>query len=431
MNWVLRMEVERQKEDRQEMIATSNTCQEVNLVTLQSVREYLALLWERYQWLKLREEKGEVLDEICRNLKVHRKTANRWMRGKKPPGRGRERGKSFPRKRYSAEATEHLRRLWRQMGYIGSTRIKAALPDWLNHYDCSSEIKIELVTMSASTIERKLKKDKAELRRRMNTGTRRGKTIVTQIPLRDLGVTPEEPGHCEIDTVAHCGDSMSGSFIWTLTVTDIVSGWTECEAIKDKTGVDVRLALEAIEERLPFRLRALYSDNGSEFLNHDVLNCFAKRPGRQETLLFFRGRPYRKNDQCFVEQKNFTHVRQAFGYDRLSGKVALNKMNTIYAKEWRLLQNFFLPQARLLEKTRIGSRLMRRMDVPKTPYQRLLDHPKVSEEIKSKLRSERENMNPFELRKRLTKKLRDFARFLKYPWTTPFRGKFHDDPSKK
>ena len=333
------------------------------------------------------------------------------------------------RRVYSDWASEHLKRLWPKMGYLGSVRLKGALPDWLPHYeDCDVEIKSELLRMSARTIERLLKEEKAALRRRLNTGTKRAKLIVTQVPLRDFDFAADTPGHIEADTVAHCGDSLSGSFVRTLTAVDLAVGWTECEAIETLNGVRVKAALESIESRLPFAFRGLYTDNGMEFINRDIVTNFAKKESREVEMR--RGRPYKKNDQARVEQKNYTHVRQAFGYDRITGHVAVGMMNAIYQKEWRLLQNYFWPQTRQVSKVRIGSRIKRKLDAPKTPYQRLLDHPAVTPDIKSRLLAEREGLNPFELRRKLAQKLKIFARYLSDPWHTAYRGKYHDNSSK-
>jgi hypothetical protein len=397
-------------------------------VGLDAVRQYIALLWRRYQSLKCREDKSIVLDELCRNLQIHRKSAIRLMTAESVPTL--RRSPAARRFVYSEWAKEHLRRLWRKMGYLGSVRLAAALPDWLPHYgECTVEIKGELLAMSARTIERILRDDKAALRRRMNTGTKRAKLLVTSVPLRDFDFTPGTPGHVEADTVCHCGESMSGAFARTVTVVDLACGWTECEAIETVSGAAVRSAFEQVEKRTPFAFLGLYTDNGGEFMNNDVLVHFAKKDGRE--LPVRRGRPYRKNDQARVEQKNFTHVRQAFGYDRITGRVAINMMNTIYRNEWRQLQNFFWPQTRVVEKKRIGSRIVRRLDAPKTPYQRLLDHPDVPAEVKSRLLAERERLNPFELRRSLAKKLNNFARYMKTQWLTPYRGKYHDTMSKE
>jgi hypothetical protein len=401
--------------------------QGVNLVSLDAIRQYIALLWRRYQRLKIRQEKSEIIDEICRNLEVHRKSALRLMNARDAPKLVRSKGTRS--RRYSDTAREQVRFLWRKMGYIGAVRMKAALPDWLPHYQgTDDDVKLELLRMSPSTIERLLKEDKAQLRRKMNTGTKRGKLIVTQVPLRDFDFAPKEPGHIEADTVAHCGGSLTGSFVRTVTTTDIVTGWTECEAVEALTGVAVKEAFETIERRLPFSLKGLYFDNGSEFINKDVITNFAKGDGRD--IPAKRGRPYRKNDQARVEQKNYTHVRQAFGYDRINGRVAVNHMNTIYRKEWRLLQNFFMPQTKVISKQRFGSKLVRKLDKPKTPYQRLLDHPEVPTDVKTQLLRARETLDPFELRRGLAIKLRKFARYMTDQWVKGFRGKYHDDPSK-
>lgn len=407
-------------------VATHPAFRRVTLVSLDAVRQYIALLWRRYQSLERREEKSVVLDELCRNLRIHRKSAIRLMTAEAVP---RLRRSSASRSGvYSDWAKEHLARLWRKMGYLGSVRLKAAIPDWLPYYEeCSDDIKGELLRMSARTMERLLKEEKAALQRRLNTGTRRGKLIVTQVPLRDFDFTPDTPGHMEADTVAHCGDSMSGKFVRTLTTVDLTVGWTECEAMEPLNGDNVRKALEQIEPRLPCPFLGLYTDNGMEFLNDDVINDFANKKDREVKIDMRRGRPYKKNDQARVEQKNYTHVRQAFGYDRITGRVAVKLMNDIYRNEWRLLQNYFWPQARVKSKQRIGSRRVRKMDTPKTPYQRLLDNPTVNPEVKNRLVKERESLNPFELRRGLARKLRTFARFLAIPWGS-HRGKYHDDP---
>ena len=394
-------------------------------MSLEAVREYLALLWKRYQVLSSREERSIVLDEICRNLKIHRKSAIRLMKAAQVPKKKRGPTQA-PKRRYSEECREHVKKLWRQMGYIASIRVKAAFPDWIPHYqDCTDLVKEELIRISASSIERILKPERAVLQRRFNTGTRINKKIVTQIPIRNLSFTPKEGGFLESDTVCHCGDSMSGSFIRSLTAVDLCFGWTEVEALEKTNGQSVKEGLKEIESRMPFDLKGFFADGGSEFWNHDVVDGYIKK---FEELEYGRGRSYRSNDQAHIEQKNDTHVRRVFGYDRISGKVAANMMNNIYRKEWRLLQNFFLPQSRLVEKKRIGSKVIRRMDVPKTPYQRILEANNVDPDIKTELLKQRETLNPFELRAKLTKKLKVFARYLKDEWTNPFYGKYHDKP---
>jgi hypothetical protein len=248
-----------------------------------------------------------------------------------------------------------LKSPWRKAAAGGaSIRPKSALPEWVGYYqgkNFTEEVRLEILAMSARSIERFLLPAKAELKRKLNTGTRRGvRPLVTTIPMRDLGTTPSEPGHCEVDSVAHCGGSLSGTFAWSITLTDIATGWTECETVFGKTGAAVKKALKLMEARLPFRLTHLYVDNGCEFLNADVIEEFARSAERPFAIEVFRSRPYRKNDQCYVEQKNLTHVRQFFGYGRIDWEKAVSMMNNVYRGYWRMIQNYYCPQQKRIEK---------------------------------------------------------------------------------
>jgi hypothetical protein len=382
-----------------------NDCQEINPVSAQAIREYLELLWKQYQKSSKRA-RSIILSELERNLGLHRKSATRLM-GRNYPPRSLQGFKGGRRRRYSERARHHLERLWRAMGYMWPLRMKAALPDWLAHddsRDCDAEVRQELLAMSASTIGRLLETARNELRRKMNTGTRRGlRKYVTEVPIRNLGSTPQEPGHCEVDCVAHCGGSLSGNFAWTVNLTDIATGWTECEAVWKKDAESVRKALELMEKRLPFVLKALYVDNGSEFLNEQVIEQYARqrKPCRLEV---FRGRPYRKNDQAYVEQKNYTHVRSIMGYGRIDWQPSVRHMNDIYRKEWRNLQNFFMPQQKLIEKQRIGAKIKRRMDHGATPFDRL--KPYLPPGKLWELEQAKAKVNPFKARNSQRVKIR-------------------------
>ena len=390
---------------------------EVSLVSIQGVREYLAFKWIQYQAAS-KKLKTEILDEIFKNTEMHRGSIKRLMgRATAPTFR---RGKGASINSYSEKSRFLLKGLWKDMGYLGAVRLKAALPQWLKFWkqaDLDDYTFHELKLMSASTIERVLRKEKAQLRRRTNTGTQRAKgKIKTLIPIRDLGFKPTVPGHCEIDCVAHCGGSLSGSHIWTLTVTDILTGHTECASLEFKNGFEVMLALHRIEDRLPFKIIALYMDNGSEFLNEDVHKRFSQQKrqiSREQVVELFRSRPYKKNDQCYVEQKNYTHVRELFGYDRLSGKLMVNLMNNIYRNEWRKLSNYFHPQIRLKSKERIGAKIKRKFHPAITPFENLKPH--LIEGVAQKIQSEIDLLDPFELVKKLKRKLRDFQAYNSRP----------------
>jgi len=383
----------------------------------QATLEYLALLWIKYQAFA-KDLKSVVLNEICRNLEIHRKSAIRLMSSKTPPRslQGRASKKASKKNRgYSPAAKKHLAILWKKSGYMASIRLKAALPLWIKSYqdaDCTEAVRAELLAMSARTMDRLLLQTKMQHRRKTNSGTRRGvRKLVTMIPIKQLGEKVTEAGHCEADLVAHCGESMSGTFSWTLTVTDVVTGWTECEAIWGKSSIEVKKALFRIEKRFPFKIISISFDNGTEFLNDEVINGFARTLGRSKKIEITRGRPYRKNDQCYVEQKNNTHVREFFGYGRLDWKKSVDFMNNIYRNKWRALQNIYSPQQRLLEKQRIFSKIKRKMSLPKTPWERLKEH--LTEEEILRLPEAKENRNPFDLMSDIRAAIRNIYGYFK------------------
>ena len=406
----------------QEIILVNNNknqnYSEVTPVSTQTVREYLILIWVQYQ-VASKKLKSELLDEVVKNTDMHRGSVKRIMSRVSEPEF--KRGKGVSVNAYRDEAKRLLKHLWKDMGHMGAKRMKGAIPGWIgkwDHPEADGFICTELEAMSASTIERTLKEEKSKLRRQLNTGTKSngGNKMKTIIPIRELGVKPTVPGHCEIDCVAHCGGSLSGEHIWTLTLTDILTGHTENEALQFKNGFEVMQALHRIEERLPFKIIALYMDNGSEFLNEDVHKRFSLKKNqitREQVIELFRSRPYKKNDQCYVEQKNYTHVRELFGYDRYRGELMVKLMNNIYRKEWRLLSNFFHPQIRLKSKVRHGAKIKKTFFAPATPFENL--KPFLSPEKLSELSTQQEKLNPFDLRKKLKRKLRDFQAYNSNP----------------
>ena len=358
---------------------------------------YLAVLWAKYQGQPKRI-KSQIIDDLAAYLGILRDSASRLLRSPYLP-RSKWGRCSPKRRRYSEECKKHLEDLWVGSGFMSSRHLKAALPAWLPHYrsgGLTAEIEEQLLAMSERTIEGFLKEKKAEIRRRQNSGTRRGvRKLVTLIPIKPLGHRVLLPGHLEVDLVAHCGESMSGEFVWTLTVTDVLTGWTECEAIWGKSGAAVRAALFEIEKRLPFPILSISFDNGTEFINDDVLEGFIKRPQRAQIIAVYRSRPYKKNDQCHVEQKNDHCVRQFMGYGRLDWKGSVGMMNSVYRGPWRLMQNFFRPQQKLVSKQRLFARVFRKMDAPETPLSRLQCH--VSTDVYERLLKEIAGKNPFDL----------------------------------
>jgi len=289
-----------------------------------------------------------------------------------------------------------------------SKRLVAALPLWLpfyekNHTKLSKQSIKKLNEISASTIDRLLKPTRIKYSSKGMTGTKPGRLLRNQIPIRTDTWDISEPGFMEADTVAHCGNSLAGSFVWSLTLTDYYSGWTECRATWNKGAVGVVDKIKDIEKNIPFVLKGFDCDNGSKFLNYHLLRYFQEHTN---VIQLTRSRPYKKNDNAHVEQKNWTHVRQLFGYDRLDNIDLIDKMNSLYANEWSLLGNYFGPTLKLIEKTRINSKYKRKYDKPKTPYQRLIESDAISDEIKSTLNSRYQKLDPFKLKASVERKLK-------------------------
>jgi hypothetical protein len=206
----------------------------------------------------------------------------------------------------------------------------------------------------------------------------------------------------EADTVAHCGDSIAGMFAYTLDTVDIATGWTEQRAVWGKGEDEVLMQIKDIEANLPFPLLGFDSDNGSEFLNWHLIRHFQNR---KRQVRITRSRPYHKDDNAHVEQKNWTHVRQWLGYRRFENRKIVFLLNDLYKSEWRLFHNFFLPSMKLEEKKRIGSKIVKRHDSPKTPYQRILESKHIDPRIKLRLKEQLKTLNPFKLRKTLQAKI--------------------------
>lgn len=372
-------------------------------------RKLLEIIGYRYRDSSKRE-KGKILDELCDLHGYSRKYLVQifnFLERKKYVRRGRK--VKYAKKEFLSP----LIRIWLATDQMCSKKLKAALPQWLPFYDkeLSEEIKKQLLKMSAATIDRLLKPQKIKYKRHGLSGTRPGYLLKNQIPIKTDHWDVKQPGFMEADTVAHCGNSISGSYVWSVTLTDICSCWTEIRAVWNKGSAGVVDQIRDIEINLPFKILGFDCDNGSEFLNWHLVRHFNE--GRATPVQFTRSRPYRKNDNAHVEQKNWTHVRHLFGYDRFEDKRLIDLMNDLYKKEWSLYQNHFVPTMKLLEKTKINSKYRRKYDKPKTPYQRLLELPQINEETKNKLRQIHLQLNPFVLKKIIEEKLRIIFKYVK------------------
>jgi hypothetical protein len=359
-----------------------------------------------------KKEKGRILDEFVQMTGYHR-TYAAWLlnqQGRKVwvnrklavVGEVGIRSRRRRRRVYGEDVKRVLIRLWKLLDYLCGKRLVAALPETIEalerhgEFKLSEKLRCKLLSVSAATIDRLLASEKKKLQLKGRSLTKPGSLLRQQIPIRTFADWDEaRPGFVEMDLVAHEGGSASGDFAYTLDLTDVSTGWTELAAVKNRAQVWVFEALQEIRQRLPFPLLGLDSDNGGEFINHHL-----KRYCDQEEITFTRSRPYRKNDNCFVEQKNYSVVRRHVGYGRYDTEVELRLLNQLY-EYLRLYVNFFLPSQKLKEKTRQGSRVQKRYHKARTPYRRVLDCEQVAERYKKKLRTQYQKLIPAELHRNI------------------------------
>lgn len=379
-----------------------------------SVKEYIRSIREHYKKAS-KGQKTRLLDNFCLVTKLDRKYATKLM--SKDLASMKER--SGRPEKYSRDVLlPHISTLWFSMDQIGAKKMRAALPSWLPHYrgqdgteDVPEEIKKEILKMSYSTIDRFLKLVRFQTKQKGLSTTRPGNFLMKSIPVKPLDWNVTKPGYIEADTVAHCGDDIMGEYANSVNAVDTLTTWVETRATFTKASGGVLERLKDMEECFPFSLLGFSSDNGNEFLNYNLIEHFEGR--KDKPIPMKRGRPYRKNDQCRIEQKNFTHVRELFGYDRIDDRELTELMNEIYRDYWCPFQNFFIPTMKLVSKERIGARIKKKYETPKTPYQRVMDCPDVSSAYKEVLQSRYLALNPFVLRQELEKKLKTFFQLLR------------------
>jgi hypothetical protein len=303
---------------------------------------------------------------------------------------------------YDEKVQTALIKLWRIMDHICGKRLQPLLPELIhilerhNEFSCDRETKAKLLRISAASIDRLLRPERRKYELRGRAGTKPGTLLKKQIPIRTFAEWDEQqPGFVEIDLVAHDGGVGAGDYCQTLDLTDVATTWTETLAVRNKAQAWVFAALKEIRQKLPFPLLGIDSDNGSEFINTYLVEYC-----QQQKLSFTRSRPYRKNDNCFVEQKNYSVVRRAVGYQRYDTELQLRLLNELYAT-LRLYSNFFQPTMKLQSKERVGSKVTKRYDRAQTPYQRVLASARVSKAAKQQLRQKYETLNPAALKRKL------------------------------
>jgi len=372
------------------------------MMSLNSKRELVEVVRARY----LKASKGEkqkILDEFTSATGYHRKHAIRVLKNRLPKCQQRKRPgyKTI----YGGEVVAALEQIWEIYGRICSKRLQPFLPEGIRALERCQEIELAeetkalLLKISSASMDRCLRAVRFKAPHGLST-TKPGSLLKNLIPVHTFTEWDEErPGFLEIDLVAHCGNTTEGQFLCTLTCTDLCTGWTDVTGLLHRSQQVVSEALHQMRQRLPFPLLGIDSDNGSEFIN-DLLYRYCLN----EQITFTRSRPYQKNDQAHVEQKNWSVVRHTVGYDRWETQQELVLLESVY-DALRLYTNFFQPSLKLIAKERLGNQTRKRYDPAKTPYQRVLDRHDISLQTKAQLMNLYLQLNPAELRQRIDQQI--------------------------
>lgn len=374
-----------------------------------SKQEYIAAIRARYLSSN-KEEKQKLLYEICTTCGYNRKYAIRILNKKEIKGKPKK--KAGRKKKFAHnEIIAALKNIWKSTNLICSKRLKYAIPLWLPFYEgeLTEENRKLLLRISPATIDRLLKPIRNKFKKKGLSTTKPGSLIKKQVPIKTNQWDESSPGFIEADTVAHCGDSITGSFVYTVNTVDIATGWTEARAVWGKGQQGTFKAIESIENSLPFKVIGFDSDNGGEFLNWHLLAYFTKR---KQPVDYTRSRAYMKNDNAHIEGKNWTHIRQYFGYHRFDNIKIVELMNDIFTNEWSLFFNFFIPSSKIISKVRDGSQVIKKHDQPKTPFQRILDSTVVSKKTKILLTNKHTKLNPFLLQNSISRKINEILKLI-------------------
>lgn len=367
-------------------------------------KEVLERLRRSYRRAKKGMEKTVLLDQAMSLLGYHRKSAIRALRGAATAAVGQPgvRLGGRPREYEAAQLLPVLKEIWLTAQQPCGPRLKAALRDWVPAYEEHYR------PLESGVRETLLLAPLRVAHRRGVGGTRPGSLLRQQIPIAGVAWRQEEAGYLEVDTVALCGGSLEGDHLWMLDGTDYATAWVEVRAQWNRGQHATLRGLQDIRESLPFALRGLDADNGGEFLNWHVIEWCRQGPRRVELT---RSRPYHKNDNAHVEQKNWTHVRQWFGYDRYDNEEVVELINTLTRGALGQLQNFFAPTLKLQEKKRDErGRLRRVYGEACTPYERVLASAQVSEEKKEEMRALKARLNPFVLKREVERQLKQIEK---------------------
>jgi hypothetical protein len=350
-----------------------------------------------------REHKKKILDELMELFGYHRKAAIRALRAQ-PKAKavfiiGR------PKEYDPDKLLAPLKAIWLQALQPCGVRLKAALPEWVpayeqDHRKLDSDIRESLLAASRATLDRLLRPARIEHRRR--AATRPGTVLRQDIAIRTEW-TEKAPGYLEVDTVALCGGTLDDRHAWMFDGVDIHTSWNEMRALPNRSEAATVLQIGDVEKSLPFPLCGLDSDNGGEFINHNLQRYLQRR---EKPVSFTRTRPYRKNDNAHIEQKNYTQVRLWFGYERYDNPEVVPLINALCKGSLGQLLNYFMPTLKLQSKERVGSRTVRRYGPALTPLARVLECSEVQTETKERLRAQKQSLNPFALRRQVDQQLK-------------------------
>ena len=369
------------------------------MMSLITRREVILVVSQRYRDAR-RLDKSRILDEFVAITGYERKYAIQVLNH--PPQERRVRQTRLKARRYTPQVKDALVKLWRITDGLCGKRLVPALPDLVEALQRYGELTLDeptrtlLLAISPATADRLLQDERRARQGRGRATTKPGTLLKHQIPVRTFADWDDErPGFVEVDLVAHCDDSVAGDFLYTLVLTDIATGWTECVPILNRSQKAVTAAIDLARTRFPFKLLGLDSDNGSEFINADLL-----RYCQDHHLTFTRSRPYKKNDQAHVEQKNWSIVRHFVGYDRFESQAAHQALVGLYGV-LRLYTNFFLPSLKLIAKQRVDAKVRKTYDTATTPYRRVRASAILALDDLQDLDALYATLNPAALKRRL------------------------------
>lgn len=379
-------------------------------MTRTSVDELVRAVRPRYGKAN-RSQKSQILDEFVAVTGFHRKAAIRRLRG----DRRRRRKRQGRPPVYTPDVVAALRVVWEVYGCICSKRLAPFLPEAVallareGRIVASSDVRARLIRMSPATIDRLLAKHRQRGRKGRAT-TKPGALLRSQVAVRTFADwTDTRPGFLEIDLVAHCGETTAGEYVHTLSAVDIATGWFESVALPNRSHQSVEEALEKLRPQLPFPLLGIDSDNDSAFLNWGI-----KAYCDKNEITFTRCRPYKKNDQAHVEQKNWAVVRQLVGYDRYEGTKATAVLQSVY-DDYRVYVNFLQPVRKLVQKKTESGKVWKRYDRASTPYRRVLGEPSVHRQLKHDLAVQYATLTPWHLRHQIDHNLRQLWKLARSP----------------